>query len=366
MKYRSVFPFCHCRVGGIPGLFKTWIPAFAGMTTCLFLASSLQVASADNGPVALVQTAAVEMREVDQTLQAFGSIEPGPQQLREVSAPRASIVELDVAAGMRVKRGAPLVTLLPTPDSAVLYAQAKSQADYARSALKRTQSLFEEKLATRDQLAAAQKAMTDAEANLAAQQRMGGGTAALIHAPADGVVSAVNVASGARVAANATLLVFTEQGGNVARLGVTPAQAADIHAGMPVNLHAAFDPKLALITKVSQAGGQVDPNSGLVDVLALLTGKSAAAFLPGGNVTALITVKAVHSLAVPRSAVLSDDEGTYVFIVKSGIAHRINVQAEIDDGTWIAVSGDLKAGDRVVTLGNYELTDGMAVRETAS
>ncbi|MDE2070521.1 MAG: efflux RND transporter periplasmic adaptor subunit [Gammaproteobacteria bacterium] len=320
---------------------------------------------ADSGPVALVQTALVSERSVAETLRAFGSVEPGPRQLRVIAAPRASIVALDVAAGMHVKRGAPLMTLAPTPEAAVLYAQAASQAGYARSALKRTQNLFQEKLATRDQLAAAQKALSDAEANLAAQQRMGGGGPTVIRAPADGVVSAVGVASGAHVAADTALLTYSEQGGNYARLGVTPTQAAQIHSGMPVNLSAVFDAQLTLATRISQVGGQVDPASGLVDVLAPLAGKAAARFLPGGNVTAKITLKQVRSLAVPRAAVLRDTQGAYVFIVKNDIAHRVNVKAGLDDGIWVAVSGDLRASERVVTLGNYELTDGMAVRETA-
>lgn len=342
-----------------------WIPAFAGMTLVLLLFGSTGAYADDANPAALVQTAAVQMRGVDQTVQAFGTIESGPRQLKVIAAPRASVVELDVAAGMRVTRGTALVTLLPTPDSAVLYAQAKSQADYARSALQRTQSLFKEKLANRDQLAAAQKTLADAEANLAAQQQMGGGGPVAIKALADGVVTAVNVASGTRVAADATLLVFAGQGGSLARLGVPPAQAAALRPGMPVNLHAVFDPRLSLAAKIAEVGGQVDPASGLVDVLVPVGGKSAAAFLTGANVAAEITVKVAQGLAVPRSAVLRDDQGAYLFIVKNGVAHRVNVQAGIDDGAWIAVSGDLKAGERVVTLGNFELTDGMAVRESA-
>jgi multidrug efflux pump subunit AcrA (membrane-fusion protein) len=41
----------------------------------------------------------------------------------------------------------------------------------------------------------------------------------------------------------------------------------------------------------------------------------------------------------------------------------VNVQTGPDDGSYIAVTHGIKAGDRVVTLGNYELEDGMAVRE---
>ncbi|MGH8396679.1 MAG: efflux RND transporter periplasmic adaptor subunit [Gammaproteobacteria bacterium] len=328
--------------------------------------SLAQAAETNSQPVsALIEITRITERTVADTVQTFGSIEPGPRQLKEIAAPRASEVELDVMAGTQVKRGQPLVTLAATPESAVLYAQAKSQADYARSALKRTQSLFKEKLATQNQVAAAAKALADAEANLTAQQQMGGGHAVVIRAPADGVVAAVNVASGARVAANTSVLTLAEQGGLFVRLGVTPQQAPMIGTGMPVTLTSAFDPQLDLQTKITQVGGQVNPTSGLVDVLASVSGKSAAAFLPGTQVTAEIIVQQVHSLAVPRSSVLRDAKGAYIFIVKNHIAHRVDVKVGIDDGTWIAVSGDLKAGDRVVTLGNYELTNGMVVREQA-
>ncbi len=336
--------------------------------TCILaavIAPLANAAKADGQPTALVQTATIAERSVAETVQAFGSIEPGPRQLREIVAPRASEVQLDVVAGTRVKRGAALVTFSATPESAVLYAQAKSQAEYARSALKRIQSLFAEKLATHDQVAAAEKALADAEANLTAQQQMGGGHPVVIRAPADGVVMAVHVASGARVAANTSVLTLAEQGGLYARLGVMPEQAPAIAVGMPITLKSAFDPQTSAKTKVSQVSGQVDPASGLVDVLASVNDKSAETFLPGSQVTASITVKEVHALAVPRSAVLRDAQGAYVFIVKNHVAHRVNVKASIDDGTWIAVSGAVQAGDLVVTLGNYELTNGMVVREQA-
>ncbi len=340
------------------------------MSVCTALAMPLSPAhsqqSATTLPVsALVQTVRVDERLVADMLQAFGTIEPGPRQLKVIAAPRTSEVQLDVVAGVRVKRGEPLVTLMPTPDAAVAYAQAKSQAGYAYSALRHTRALFQEHLATRNQVAAAEKALLDAQANLAAQRQMGGGHAAVMRAPADGVITAVTVASGARVAANAMLLTLAEQGDMYARLGVDPQRAPAIRIGMPVTLRAVFDPRLALRARVNQVGGMVAPVSGLVDVLVPLPGRAAAGFLPGSHVTAEIALSRGRSLAVPRSAVLRDAQGAYVFIVKDHVAHRVQVHTGTDDGTWIAVRGGLHAGERVVTLGNYELRDGMAVREQA-
>ena len=312
---------------------------------------------------ALVHTAVIKERSVVKDLEVFGSIEPGPRNLMDIAAPRASQVQMLVPSGARVSRGESLVSLSATPEAGVQYAQAESQAGYARSALEHTRSLFKEHLATRDQLDAARKALADAQANLAAQQKMGGKGPDVIRAPADGVVVSENAASGAQVAAGTTLLSFARQGEAYARLGVDPGQVAGVKTGMPINLYEVFTPDVRYVTKVSQVGGAVDPATGLVDVLARLSGKAAAEFLPGTHVSGAIKIREVRSLAVPRSAVLRDAQGAYVYVVRNHTARRVEVKAGIDDGNWIAVQGALHAGEHVVILGNYELKDGMQVRE---
>jgi hypothetical protein len=66
---------------------------------------------------------------------------------------------------------------------------------------------------------------------------------------------------------------------------------------------------------------------------------------------------------LPRQAVLSDDRGSYVFQVADGRAHRVDVQAKQDGAKEVGVSGPIRPELRVVVLGNYELQDGMKVRE---
>ena len=84
----------------------------------------------------------------------------------------------------------------------------------------------------------------------------------------------------------------------------------------------------------------------------------------GIRIKGTITVKEETSLAVPRSAVLKDAQGAYLFIVQNGRAHRVRIETTgSDEGDLVAVKGPLKAGDAVVSVGNYELKDGMAVLE---
>src|SRR5579875_1376975 len=135
-----------------------------------------------------------------------------------------------------------LTLSLPTdPATRSAYLQARSALRLARDDLIRTERLHEEKLATNAQLDAARKALADAQANLDAQAALGGAQAVTdLTAPADGVVTALDVQRGERVAAGAKLVEFAPQAALAALLGVEPEQAARLRTGMPVTIHAVY------------------------------------------------------------------------------------------------------------------------------
>jgi hypothetical protein len=68
---------------------------------------------------------------------------------------------------------------------------------------------------------------------------------------------------------------------------------------------------------------------------------------------------------VPRQAVLSDDNGSYLYQVAAGHARRVAVAKRAEAGNLVGVDGKLDPALPVVALGNYELEDGMAVRGAA-
>ncbi|MHB8404095.1 MAG: efflux RND transporter periplasmic adaptor subunit [Gammaproteobacteria bacterium] len=340
---------------------------YMGLLTVL--AAPLAPADADaatafpQAATALVKTVPITERRVAENLSVYGAVEPAPRENLTLAATRDSIIaDVAVNRGERVHKGQLLITLSPTPQSRVAWTQAKSGLAYAQTSLRRTRSLYKEHLATRDQLAAAEKALGDAQVMLAVAQQAGGGGPLPMRASTDAVVTSVMVNTGERVAANSALLTLAADGGLQVRLGVAPEHAAAVHAGLPVSLVSVFNPQVIATGKVASVGGMLDSTTGLVDVFVPLPRK-AQGFLPGTAVQGQITLTSTHGLAVPRSAVLRDAQGAYVFIIIKHTAHRVNVKISADDGTWLTVSGDLKAGEPVVTLGNYELQDGMAVRE---
>jgi multidrug efflux pump subunit AcrA (membrane-fusion protein) len=84
----------------------------------------------------------------------------------------------------------------------------------------------------------------------------------------------------------------------------------------------------------------------------------------GSALRARMRLAEVYGTVVPRSAVLHDDHGAHVFVVKQGRAQRVTVETGIAEGDWIAVTGAIKPGIPVIVRGNYGLTDGMPVRST--
>jgi hypothetical protein len=90
---------------------------------------------------------------------------------------------------------------------------------------------------------------------------------------------------------------------------------------------------------------------------------AGATFLvPGMHVQAVIKVGEHLSWAVPRTAVLTDAKGAFVFQISGGKAHRVDITSGLENQGLVAISGGIDPHLPVVVLGNYELTDGMQVR----
>ena len=62
-------------------------------------------------------------------------------------------------------------------------------------------------------------------------------------------------------------------------------------------------------------------------------------------------------------AVLTDANGAYIFQVSGGKAHRVTVTSGAESQGMVAISGGIDPHVPVVVLGNYELQEGMQVRQ---
>ncbi len=316
---------------------------------------------AEDSPSVQVQTMALKQQTMTDTVSGYGVVSPDTHALQTISLPRAGqIVALLVSAGQVVKKGAPLLEFGTGADAAMSYQQARQAVDFARSEAARVGQLLSQQLATQSQLAAAKKALADAEAALRAQEKMGANRPLeRLTAPFDGVVTAVQTAQGDRVAAGAPVVQLARAGGQRVLVGVEPDETARVRPGMVVNVVPVFGAGHPSIGRVTQVFGMINPQTQFVDVLVQLPD---AGLMPGTRVHAEIQTGRHTAWTVPRSAVLSDAQGDYIFQVREGKARRVNVKTGLEHGGLVAVQGAFTDGAPVVSLGNYELQDGMAVR----
>lgn len=314
----------------------------------------------------LVKTETLRKQTVSETLTVYGTVMPSTGATENVSFSRPlQVARLLVAPGQVVKRGEPLLELSTDAIAEAAYLQAESAEAFARSELKRVENLAAQQLATQSQLAAARKVLQDAESTLAAQRKLGAGVnKQIVKAPFNALVAAISVQQGDRIQPGATVMQLARSGALRVLLGVEPEDVSRVRVGMPIRLASVFGSGKTVDATVSQVFGVINPQTRLVDVAALLAG-STNGLLPGMQVRGLIDLGGKEYWVVPRSAVLQDGQGSYLFQVLGGHAKRVGVTVEVESGATVAVSGNLDSNLKVVVLGNYELTDGMLLREQA-
>jgi RND family efflux transporter MFP subunit len=334
---------------------------FQGRTSTI-AAKDAEAGAARDQASALVQTEAVRKQRLLATLTVFGEVQPG--RLVGISFARpGQVVRVNVIPGQKVRQGTELATLASDPGTELNFVQASNALGYAQRELERMQGLLSLQLATKSQVDSARKAVQDAQASLAAQKKLGAGTGtASVTAPFDGVVIAVSVAQGDRVQPGAPILQLGVTDSLRIQLGVEPGKSRLIHAGMPVRLAAVQNPKQELRAMVADIQDVVDPKSQLVNVVAMLSANFAKELVPGMRVQGTIELGQQELWAVPRQAVLSDEQGSYVFQVDHGKARRVSVSKTLESGNVVGIDGKIDPALPLVIVGNYELQDGMAVR----
>ena len=315
------------------------------------------------GPVAQVQVAKVERKTITEKVVAYGSVIAQPGKTHSVSvAFETRVRHILVAPGQFVQENDPLTEIEPSPAAQLQFQQAKNAADAARKELKQTQERFNLRLATNQDLSAAEKTARDAEAQLTALQRAGAGGDNRIHADMAGVIAKVDVQNGQIVAPGSPLVEIVAENEIEVKLGVEPEDLSAAQEGAPITIFPVNDPtarevegSIRLVTR------RVDPATRLVDVYVALP--EATKLLLDSYVRGEIQRTEKDALVVPRSAALPNESREYeVFTVANNraVKHSVKIGAETPREVQL-IAEDLREGDPVVTVGNHELEDGMAV-----
>jgi RND family efflux transporter MFP subunit len=312
-------------------------------------------------PSVLVQSVTPTRGSLPLLVDAYGTAAPALDGGMTLSVQQdGRVTAIAVTPGEVVHEGQRLLEFGASATASSAYQQAVSALSLARTQRGHVLQLLSQKLATRDQLAQADKAMSDAQATLDALHREGAGSAVqTLTAPFDGIVAAIPVAQGDRVQPGAPLMTLTRLDGLVVTVGIEPAQRTQVRVGDTAHLDSLTGGP-PIDTRVIRVDGVLNQKTRLIDADIAVP---AGSVISGEAFHASITAGQLPGWVVPHEAVLIDEKGAYVFQIAAGKAVRVDVRVLGTVGDRDSIDGPIDATRNLVVQGNYQLSDGAPVRE---
>lgn len=295
-----------------------------------------------------------------------------------------------VDRGSEVKQGDTLIEI-SAPEIKAQIAEAESKVQAAQAELLQTQAQLDALRATYDRLKKASEtpgavagneliqvekqisatqallnsrdqAIRAAQATLQAQQDLA--SYLTLTAPFDGVVTERMVHPGALVGPNSDSALLTIQQVSHLRLVVAVpeedvgamATNADVVFTVPAYTERTFSGRIARVAHSLDQKTRSMPVE--LDVM-----NRDGLLAPGMYANVKWPVRRPRAvLMVPRTSVVTTTERTFVIRGQNGGAEWVDVKMGVVEGDMVEVSGNLKAGDKVVRRGTDEIRPGAVLR----
>lgn len=313
-------------------------------------------------------TAPVTLRPLEATIPVTVDVRLSPDAEAIVAAPVAGIVRTGgnvPAPGMNVRAGQVLATIsaqLGAGEDVALMdlaiAQARINVQAAQREVSRLGRLYRAEAVPQRRLQEAQTALSLAQAELGAATRRraalgGGGPGVPLVAPISGRILTSSLVRGQAVQAGAELVRI----GNPNQLWlvahVPEAQAGGISAPSGLDLiRVGGDATLRVgqQLRLVQGGGFVDARTRTMDVIFASGGMGLS---PGQRLQGrLLTGFGRNALSVPATAISNENGQPMIYVQVEGEAfERRPVQLGVRAGEFVEIRGDVRPGERVVTVG---------------
>jgi len=391
--------------------------AAAGGLVVLMLAGCRHQKEEEASPVVTVDVAPVLLSQIERTIRADGLLYPR-QQAAIVPKIAAPIKKASVQRGVRVRAGQLLLELengdLAGAAEENRAAYDLAQANYettskatvpeevqkaelevraAKDALDAQQAVFDNRQRLFREGAIAQKDVNDAQVTLsqartqyetarrrledlhgfardqelkaaaaqrdAARGRHDSAQAQLgytrITSPIDGVVTDLPFYAGEMPASGQPVVTVMDLSKVIARTHVSQSDAAELAVGNDANLIGPGGAPIA--AKVTQISPALDATNTTVEVWVEAENRDGS-LRPGTTLRVeMIAKKLSNVLVIPQTAVLTSASGaTYAMVIdKDNKPHRRKIAVGVRDGGKAQVTDGLDSGQRVATVGAFEL-----------
>lgn len=330
-----------------------------------------------------VRVARAEVRDMDYTLRAIGTVE-AYNTVTVRSRVEGELQELLFADGQRVEEGDVLARIDPRSYQVQLdqalgqQAQNLAQLDNAERDLQRYQQLYQQKSIARQQLdtqmALVQQHRAAAQSNQASvdHARLQLSFTEII-APISGRLGLRQLDVGNLVSANAAegLVVITQVQPISVRFSLPQADLPDVRTAMrsgrslPVHVYGPDDTTLLASGELAAVDNQIDVGTGTVSFKARVPNTDENLF-PNQFVNVRLSVDSSQSLAIPVTAVQYGSIGAFVYVIDDqNTAHIREIVPGRADGHYLTIQAGLSPEEIVVVDGVDRLRGGSKVEIVA-
>lgn len=186
-------------------------------------------------------------------------------------------------------------------------------------------------------------------------------------APFDGVITQRNVDNGSLVQSGSTFM-FTLMHSNVIRTQVFVPQdeAFGVAPGVDAEIHVPEIPNRTFPGKVTRIATALQPGSRTL-LTEIDVPNPDGALNPGIYCTVELSIpRKTPSMTIPADALVFDQNGLHVAVVRNGTVHLQKVSIARDFGTEVEVRDGVQPGDQVVLNPTVNLAEGskVAIRKT--
>lgn len=313
-------------------------------------------------PIAKVTIMDLRRLVIEETLTVYGSTLPAPDESQTLSVPyECQVRRVLVTAGRVVELGTPLIEVEPSHETKLLLDGAREEQQTAKDQFKLVQQRLSMNLATRQDLLQAAQHLHAATLRTESLERRGAGRPQVLRAATAGVISLVHVRQGQIVPPGGSLVEMIDDQNILVRFGVEEEDRRLLTKGQRVRLFpvhetggAPMDGEIRVVTQ------QVNLATRLVEVLAAPGPKDR--LLLNEYVRGEVIIASREGLVAPRSAVLQQEGRLVLYSVHDGHARRHLFQPGLQNRDQVEIlDSDLQEGQQIVTVGQSQLRDGMAV-----
>jgi membrane fusion protein, multidrug efflux system len=317
-------------------------------------------------PPATVTVAEAKSEVVPNLLKAVGDL-AAVHQVNVTSDVSGRITEILFTAGATVKAGSPLVQLFDAPEQGDL-ASFKAQATVAQLSLDRAKQLASRQFGPQATVDSTQAAFDQANAGIAKTEAII--SQKLVRAPFDGELGVRHVEVGQFLTAGTQIVTLTDLSAVYANFTTTEKDSATLKVGQAVRVVVDAYPGRKFEGKITTIEPQINTDTRNIRIQATIENPDHI-LKPGMFATTTVVLPDLAAVVtVPETAVDYTLYGDSVYLIKENktddgktnltVARTFVRTGDRIDGRAVITSG-LKAGDRVVAVGQLKLQSGSSV-----